>query len=151
MYRAPQRPQRLFQQFHGSVYRSDDEGASWVDVAAGLPSGFGFPMAVDPADPDSAFVIPLAADGDRVTPDARVRVFETRDAGVSWASHSEGLPQSDAYLTVLRQAFGTSGDGSTLQLYFGATNGEVFGSADAGSGWFEVARRLAPVTSVRVG
>jgi photosystem II stability/assembly factor-like uncharacterized protein len=150
MLRAPQRPDRLVMQFHGSVYRSDDEGSTWNDVAAGLPSGFGFPIAIDPADPDSAFVIPLAADGDRVTPDGRVRVYETRDAGDTWAARGEGLPQRDAYLTVLRQAFGGSGAGSDLQLYFGATSGEVFGSGDAGATWFQVADRLAPVMSVRV-
>ena len=71
-------------QFHGGVYRSDDAGETWTDIADGLPSDFGFPLALDPADPDSAYVIPLVADVDRVTPDGRVRVYETRDAGASW-------------------------------------------------------------------
>ena len=75
--------ERLFMQFHGGVYRSDDAGASWTDIGDGLPSDFGFPMAVDPADPDSAYVIPLTADVDRVTPGGRVRVYETRDAGAT--------------------------------------------------------------------
>ena len=92
MHRAPTQPERLFMQFHGSVYRSDDEGGSWNDIHEGLPSGFGFPLAVDPADPDSAFVIPLIADVDRVTPEGAVRVFETRDAGASWIERSKGLP-----------------------------------------------------------
>ncbi len=150
MHRAPKRPQRLFMQFHGSVYRSDDEGAAWIDIAAGLPSGFGFPLVIDPSDPDSAFVIPLVGAEDRVIPEGRVRVFETRDAGGSWTARGDGLPQHDAYLTVLRQAFGASGEGDALELYFGATSGEVFGSADAGASWFTAAPRLAPVTSVRV-
>jgi len=150
MLRASRRPERLFMQFHGSVYRSDDQGASWSDISAGLPCGFGFPIVVDPADPDSAFVIPLAADADRVMPEARARVYETRDAGDTWTARGEGLPGRDAYLTVLRQAFGGSGEGDSLEMYFGATSGEVFGSGDAGQNWFEVARRLAPVTSVRV-
>ncbi|HYU58436.1 MAG TPA: exo-alpha-sialidase [Actinomycetota bacterium] len=151
MHRAPTRPERLFLQFHGSVYRSDDEGGSWNDVAAGLPSGFGFPLAIDPADPDSAFVIPLNADTDRVTPDGRVRVYETRDAGATWTARTEGLPDRDAYLTVYRQAFATAGEGDGLNLYFGATSGDVFGSSDAGATWFSVRERLAPVNSVRVG
>jgi photosystem II stability/assembly factor-like uncharacterized protein len=150
MHRAPARPERLFMQFHGNVYRSDDEGSSWIEIKHGLPSGFGFPLAIDPADPDSAFVIPLVADVDRVTPDARVRVYETRDAGSSWIEHGEGLPDHEAYLTVLRQSFGSSGDGEAMQLYFGATSGDVFGSSDAGATWFQVHERLAPVTSVRV-
>jgi hypothetical protein len=150
MHRAPTRPERLFLQFHGSVYRSDDEGGSWNDIQAGLPSGFGFPLAIDPADPDCAFVIPLVADVDRVTPEGRVRVYETRDAGASWIERSKGLPGKDAYLTIYRQAFGSAGEGADLQLYFGATSGDVFGSADAGASWFSAHERLAPVTSVRV-
>ena len=68
LHRAAQRPERMFMQFHGGVYRSDDAGESWTDIGAGLPSDFGFPMVLDPADPDSAYVIPLEADMDRVTP-----------------------------------------------------------------------------------
>ncbi len=83
LHRAARRPERMFMQFHGGVYRSDDAGASWTDIGEGLPSDFGFPMVLDPADPDSAYVIPLAADMDRVTPGGRVRVYETRDAGAT--------------------------------------------------------------------
>jgi BNR/Asp-box repeat len=150
MHRAPGRPERLFMQFHGGVYRSDDAGASWTSIAEGLPSDFGFPMTIDPADPDSAFVIPLVADDDRVTVDGRVRVFGTRDGGGSWTALSDGLPQEDAYLTILRQAFDHDGGGPEMGLYFGATSGDVFGSADAGASWFTVRERLAPVNSVRV-
>jgi len=149
MHRAPGRPERLFMQFHGGVYRSDDAAATWTDIREGLPSAFGFPLALDPADPDSAFVIPLLGAEDRTTLGA-VKVWETRDAGASWIERSKGLPQKDAYLTVLRQAFGTGGEGDGLELYFGAESGEVFGSADAGRSWFEVARSLPPVTSIRV-
>jgi photosystem II stability/assembly factor-like uncharacterized protein len=149
LQRAPKRPERMFMQFHGGVYRSDDAGESWTDIGDGLPSDFGFPIAVDPADPDCAFVIPLASDQDRVTPDGHVRVYETRDAGGSWTARGEGLPQRDAYLTVLRHGFDRAGEGDALELYFGATSGEVFGSGDAGASWFSVATRLPPVYSVR--
>jgi photosystem II stability/assembly factor-like uncharacterized protein len=149
MHRAPRRPERLFMQFHGGVYRSDDAGASWTSIADGLPSDFGFPLAIDPADPDSAYVIPLSADMDRVTPDGRVRVYETRDGGGSWTERGDGLPDRHAYLTVLRQAFDRAGEGERLELYFGATSGDVFGSGDAGASWFEAATRLPPVYSVR--
>jgi hypothetical protein len=150
MHRAALQPERLFMQFHGGVYRSDDGGGSWTSIADGLPSDFGFPMVVDPGDPDSAFVIPLVSDGDRVTVDGRVRVFGTRDGGETWTSHDAGLPQEDAYLTILRQAFGSEGEGSDLSLFFGATSGDVFGSGDAGASWFTVRERLPPVNSVRV-
>jgi hypothetical protein len=149
LHRAPKRPERMFMQFHGGVYRSDDAGSSWAAIGEGLPSDFGFPLAVDPADPDSAYVIPLTADVDRVTPDGRVRVFETRDAGESWTPRGDGLPSEHAYLTVLRQAFDRAGEGDALQLYFGATSGEVFGSGDAGASWFTAAAHLPPVFSVR--
>jgi photosystem II stability/assembly factor-like uncharacterized protein len=103
---------------------------------------------VDPADPDSAYVIPLVADMDRVMPEGRVRVYETRDGGSSWNPRGEGLPAEHAYLTVLRQAFTRSGQGPELQLYFGSTSGEVFGSGDAGATWSTLALRLPPVFSV---
>jgi photosystem II stability/assembly factor-like uncharacterized protein len=104
-------------------------------------------VMVDPSDPDSAYVIPLMADSDRVTPDGAVRVYETRDAGASWSARGDGLPQQEAYLTVLRQAFTRAGE-DPVQLYFGATSGDVFGSGDAGASWFTAATRLPPVYSV---
>ena len=146
--RARLRPQRLFMQFHGGVYRSDDAGESWTDIGAPLPSDFGFPLALDPADPDSAYLIPLTGAEDRVTPGGCVRVYETRDAGASWTARGDGLPGHDAYLTILRQAFDRAGEGHALELYFGATSGEVFGSRDAGASWFVAATRLPPVYSV---
>jgi photosystem II stability/assembly factor-like uncharacterized protein len=147
--RAPRQPERMCMQFHGGVYRSDDAGESWSDIGGnGLPSDFGFPLMVDPEDPDSAYVIPLVADMDRVTPDGRVRVYETRDGGSNWAARCDGLPAKHAYLTVLRQAFGRVGSGQQLQLYFGATSGELFGSGDAGATWSTAAKRLPPVFSV---
>jgi len=146
--RAPGRPERIFMQFHGGVYRSDDAGESWTNIADGLPSDFGFPVVVDPADPDSAYVIPVAT-ADRLTSDGRVLVWETRDAGASWTARGEGLPQYGAWLSVLRKAFDGIGEGPQLELYFGATSGEIFGSADAGASWCQVARRLPSIASVR--
>ena len=152
MHRHPTKPERLFMQFHGGVYRSDDAGESWIDIGTdtGLPSDFGFPLVIDPADPDNAYVIPLVADMDRVTPDGRVRVYETRDAGASWSARGDGLPAENAYLTILRQAFGREGSGESMGLFFGATSGDVFGSRDAGASWFTAAENLPPVHSVRV-
>jgi hypothetical protein len=148
VHRARSRPERLFMQFHGGVYRSDDAGASWTSIADGLPSDFGFPLALDPADPDSAYVIPLVADVDRVTPEGRVRVYETRDGGASWTPRGDGLPAENAYLTVLREAFDWRGEGEGLELYFGTTSGAVYGSGDAGATWFDVAAHLPPVHSI---
>jgi photosystem II stability/assembly factor-like uncharacterized protein len=150
MHRAPRDPTTLYMQFHGGVYRSEDAGESWTDIGSGggLPSDFGFPMVIDPNDPDRAFVIPLVADVDRVTPEGKVRVFETKDRGETWWPLEDGLPQGGAYLTILRQAFCHDGR-SPLGLYFGAESGEVFGSADGGERWRIVADHLAAVLSVR--
>jgi hypothetical protein len=147
LHRAARRPERMFMQFHGGVYRSDDAGSSWTEIGSALPSDFGFPLALDPADPDSAYVIPLRADMDRVTPEGRVSVYETRDGGASWSERHDGLPDG-AYLTILRHGFDRCGEGAGLELYFGTTSGEVFGSADAGASWRTVASRLPPVLSV---
>ncbi len=147
--RSRSRPERLWMQFHGGVYRSDDAGASWLDVGEGLPSDFGFPIVIDPVDPDSAYVIPHVGAEDRTPPDGLMRVWETRDAGASWQPRGDGLPGPNAYLTVLREAFDSAGEGDGLELYFGATSGEVFGSTDAGATWSEVGDHLPPVYSVR--
>jgi molybdopterin converting factor small subunit/photosystem II stability/assembly factor-like uncharacterized protein len=150
--RSPVTPDVLYMQFHGGVYRSDDSGESWTDIGSdsGLPSDFGFPLAIDPRDPNRAFVLPLKGDFDRTTPEGRVAVYETTDRGGSWSPRGKGLPGSDAYLTVLRQAFCNDQEsGDELGLYFGATSGDVFGSSDGGSTWTSVARHLPPVLSIR--
>jgi hypothetical protein len=148
MRRSPVRPERLFMQFHGSVYRSDDTGETWNDIATGLPDGFGFPIVLDPADPDAAFVIPLDGMFDRATPGGRVAVYETRDAGASWTARGSGLPQKNAWLTILRQAFGAD-SGSPQSLAFGSTSGTVFASGDGGASWGTAFDRLPRIASVR--
>jgi photosystem II stability/assembly factor-like uncharacterized protein len=137
-------------QFHGGIYRSDDAGESWNDIgkASGLPVEFGFPIAIDPSDPDRAFIVPLTADLDRVTPEGRVTVYETRDGGGSWGRHTDGLPQENAYLTILRQAF-TYDRSDPVGLYFGATSGDVFTSGDSGRTWANSRTYLPPVLALR--
>src|SRR6185436_8738094 len=101
---AKSQPERMYLQNHWGLYRSDDRGESWADVANGVPSDFGFAMAIHHDDPDCAWILPLESDEFRCTPEGKLRVYRTRDAGKSWKPMAKGLPQKDAYETVLRDA-----------------------------------------------
>ena len=144
--RHPSRPERLFLQNHGGVYRSDDEGATWVDIAEGLPSDFGFPVVVHPHEPDTVFVFPLHGMG-RFPPEGVARVWRSRDAGAHWEPLGDGLPD-DFYAAVMRDSMCTDTHDSA-GLYFGGRNGSVWGSADSGESWREIAVNLPDVMSVR--
>lgn len=144
----PARPERLFLQNHWGLYRSDDWGETWQDVANGVPSDFGFAMAMHPHDPDTVYIVPLESDVFRCVPDARLRVYRTRDAGASWRPLTRGLPQRGAYETVLRDALDTD----TLEpagVYFGTRSGKVFASADDGGSWTMLAEGLPSVVCVK--
>ena len=140
----PARPERLWQQNHCGVYRSDDRGESWARLDGnGLPSSFGFPIALDPADPDVAYVIPEEGAENRVTSDGRLGVYKTTDAGGSWRLLEGGLPQR-AWLTILREAMSFDDGG----VYFGTQSGSLWATGDGGESWVEAARDLPPVLSV---
>ena len=148
----PERPERLFLQNHWGLYRSDDWGDRWVDIANGVPSDFGFAMAMHPRDPDTVYIVPLESDGFRCTPDARMRVYRTRDAGESWHPLEDGLPQEDAYETVLRDALDCDDgrpDGRSSGVYFGTRSGKLFASEDDGDSWRLVRDGLPPVVCVK--
>ncbi|MEW5931310.1 MAG: exo-alpha-sialidase [Gemmatimonadota bacterium] len=144
----PARPERLFLQNHWGLYRSDDWGDSWHDVANGVPSDFGFAMEVHPHDPDTVYVVPLESDEFRVVPEARLRVYRTRDAGESWHPLEAGLPQEGAYETVLRDALAADSH-PQAGIYFGTRGGRLWGSADAGESWREIGEALPPIVCVR--
>lgn len=144
----PARPGRLFLQNHWGLYRSDDWGDAWEDVANGVPSDFGFCMAVHPHEPDTAYIVPLESDGFRCTPGARLRVYRTRDAGSSWEALSRGLPQEDAYETVLRDALDVDRS-DPAGVYFGTRSGRLYASRDDGDSWSPIRERLPPVTCVK--
>jgi hypothetical protein len=147
--RHPTQPDTLFLQHHWGVYRSDDFGANWREVGADeLPSTFGFPVVVDPNRPDTAYVLPLTSDYFRCTPDGRLRVYRTTDGGLTWEPLDKGLPQDNAFLTVLRDGFAADRL-DPAGLYVGTRTGEVFASRDAGESWRELARHLPPVVCVK--
>jgi hypothetical protein len=146
----PARPERLWQQNHCGVYRSDDRGEHWERLEAnGLPSGFGFPLALNHRDPDAAYVVPEEGAENRVTPNGRLGVYRTRDAGASWELASNGLPEP-AWAAVLREGM-ASDRLDPAGVYFGTQSGSVFVSPDAGQTWHEAASQLPPILSVEVG
>lgn len=145
--RHPSRPDRLFAQNHGGVYRSDDHGATWVDVGAGLPSDFGFPVVVHPHEPDTVYVFPLDGGEGRFPPGGRARVWRSRDAGESWQELAAGLPDR-FWVAVMRDAM-CADDHDRAGLYFGGRNGSVWGSVDGGDSWAEVVGGLPDVMVVR--
>jgi photosystem II stability/assembly factor-like uncharacterized protein len=141
----PARPDRLWQQNHFGVYRSDDRGDSWVRLDEdGLPGGFGFPLMLDPKDPDVAFVIPETSPEYHYSPGARLAVYRTCDAGATWEAMTDGLPEQ-AWAAVLREASAYDAE----SLYFGTQSGSFFALTE-GDRWVEAVRHLPPILSIEV-
>ncbi|HEV2885109.1 MAG TPA: hypothetical protein VGW36_09640 [Pyrinomonadaceae bacterium] len=144
----PKNPKRMFLQNHWGLYRSDDGGDSWTDIANGVPSDFGFAMEIDPHDDQKVFIIPLESDEFRCTPEGKLRVYCTRDAGGSWEALSNGLPQENALETVLRDGM-SADENDPTGIYFGTRSGKLFGSRDGGSSWTAILESLPPVVYVK--
>ncbi|MDJ0821882.1 MAG: exo-alpha-sialidase [Paracoccaceae bacterium] len=148
MVRAGAEGDLLYQQNHHGVFRSRDGGRSWDDITEGLPSTFGFPVAVHPAKPDTLWTLPLNGDSaGRFPPDAKAAVWRSQDGGESWQACRNGLPQEACFFTVLRQAMATD-QGESPGVYFGTNTGSVFASHDEGDSWQEIARHLPTVLCV---
>jgi photosystem II stability/assembly factor-like uncharacterized protein len=143
----PLRPERLYQQNHCGVYRSDDCAENWVEITAGLPSDFGYALAIDPHDPDSVYVIPEESSHMRATVEGMLRVFHSSDAGASWRPLTRGLPQDNAYVSILREGM-TSDTAAPCGVYFGTSSGHLFASRDAGASWSLVAGYLPRILCV---
>jgi photosystem II stability/assembly factor-like uncharacterized protein len=145
----PSRPNVLFMQKHWDVMRSDDAGESWKEVSGNLPTDFGFPIDVHPHEPDTIYVVPIKSDSEHVPPDGKLRVYRSRTGGNEWEALTRGLPQSNCYVNVLRDAM-TVDSLDPCGVYFGTTGGQVYASADGGDNWAPIVRDLPAVLSVEV-
>jgi photosystem II stability/assembly factor-like uncharacterized protein len=143
----PREPESLYQQNHCGIYRGKLTADRWTDISRGLPSRFGFGLAVPAAEPRTLFTVPIESAEYRCNPDAKFRVARSRDAGKTWKLLTRGLPQRNAHLLVLREAV-TSDDLDPAGVYVGTTSGQVFHSADAGENWRLLADNLPAVYSV---
>ena len=145
----PARPDVLFMQKHWDVMRSDDAGESWREIRGNLPSDFGFPVEVHAHEPDTVYVVPIKSDSEHYPPDGRLRVYRSRTGGDEWEALTEGLPQHDCYVNVLRDAM-TVDTLDPCGVYFSTTGGQVYLSPDAGDTWKPIVRDLPAVLSVEV-
>jgi hypothetical protein len=145
----PGRPGTVFMQKHWDVMRSDDAGELWREISGNLPSDFGFPIAVHAHEPETVYVVPIKSDSEHFPPEGKLRVYRSRGGGGEWEALTNGLPQQDCYVNVLRDAMAVDRLDS-CGIYFGTTGGQVYASPDGGDSWSAIVRDLPAVLSVEV-
>jgi photosystem II stability/assembly factor-like uncharacterized protein len=145
----PSRPGTLFMQKHWDVMRTDNAGDSWQEVSGNLPTDFGFVIDVNANEPETTYVVPITSDSYHYPPEGKLRVYRSRTGGNEWEPLTKGLPQSDCYVNVLRDAMAVDSL-DKCGVYFGTTGGQVYVSPDAGDSWNPIVRDLPGVLSVEV-
>ena len=145
----PSRPDVLFMQKHWDVLRSDNGGESWHEVSGNLPTDFGFVIDVHAHEPETIYVVPIKSDSEHYPPEGKLRVYRSRTGGDQWEPLTNGLPQKDCYVNVLRTAMAVDAL-EDCGVYFGTTGGQVYASADSGDSWAPIVRDLPAVLSVEV-
>jgi photosystem II stability/assembly factor-like uncharacterized protein len=143
----PSRPGVLFMQKHWDVMRSDNGGDNWYEVSDNLPSDFGFVIDVHAHEPETIYVVPIKSDSEHYPPDGKLRVYRSRSGGNGWEALTNGLPQKDCYVNVLRDAMSVD-KLDPCGVYFGTTGGQVYASADGGDNWTAIVHDLPAVLSV---
>ncbi len=143
----PSRPDTLFMQKHWDVLRSDDAGDRWTEVSGNLPTDFGFVIDVHAHEPETIYVVPITSDSEHFPPEGKLRVYRSRSGGNEWEALGKGLPESNCYVNVLRDAMSVDSL-EECGLYFGTTGGQVYASADGGDSWKAIVRDLPAVLSV---
>jgi len=145
----PSKPKTLYMQKHWDVNRSDDAGESWYEVSGNLPTDFGFPIDVHAHEPETIYVVPIKSDSEHFPPDGKLRVYRSKTGGNEWEPLTNGLPQENCFVNVLRDAMAVDALDS-CGVYFGTTGGQVYASADGGDTWAPIVRDLPAVLSVEV-
>ena len=145
----PSRPGVLFMQKHWDIMRTDNAGDSWSEVSGNLPSDFGFPIDVHAHEPDTVYVVPIKSDSEHYPPEGKLRVYRSRSGGNEWEALTNGLPQRDCYVNILRDAMAVD-QLDSCGVYFGTTGGQVYVSPDGGDHWHTIVRDLPAVVSVEV-
>ena len=143
------RPGVLFMQKHWDVLRSDDAGENWREVSGNLPTDFGFAIEVHAHEPETIYVVPIKSDAEHYVHEGKLRVYRSRSGGNEWEALTRGLPQSNCYVNVLRDAMAVDSL-DQCGVYFGTTGGQVYVSPDAGDSWAPIVRDLPAVLSVEV-
>jgi photosystem II stability/assembly factor-like uncharacterized protein len=145
----PKRPGVLFMQKHWDVMRSDDAGEQWREISGNLPTDFGFVIDVHAHEPETVYVVPIKSDGEHFVHDAKLRVYRSKTGGNEWEPLTKGLPQSNCYVNVLRDAMAVD-QLDSCGVYFGTSGGQVYASNDAGDSWNAIVHDLPAVLSVEV-
>jgi len=145
----PSRPDTLFMQKHWDVMRSDNAGDRWHEVSGNLPTDFGFVIDVHAHEPETIYVAPIKSDGEHFVPEGKLRIYRSKYGGNEWEPLTKGLPQSDCYVNILRDAMAVDSLDS-CGVYFGTTGGQVYASSNAGDSWAPIVRDLPAVLSVEV-
>ena len=145
----PKRPGVLFMQKHWDVMRSDDAGDQWREVSGNLPTDFGFVIDVHAHEPETIYVVPIKSDSEHFPLEGKLRVYRSRSGGNEWEALTKGLPQSNCYVNVLRDAMAVDSLDS-CGIYFGTTGGQVYVSPDGGDNWAPIVHDLPGVLSVEV-
>ena len=145
----PSRPGVLFMQKHWDVMRSDNAGDLWVEVSGNLPTDFGFAIDVHAHEPETIYVVPIKSDSEHFPIDGKLQVYRSRTGGNQWEALTNGLPQKDCYVNVLRDAMAVDRL-PQCGVYFGTTGGQVYCSSNGGDRWISIADNLPAVLSVEV-
>jgi photosystem II stability/assembly factor-like uncharacterized protein len=145
----PSKPDTVFMQKHWDVMRTDNAGDQWREVSGNLPTDFGFPIQVHAHEPETVYVVPIKSDSQHFPLDGKLQVYRSRTGGEQWEALTNGLPQEDCYVNILRDAMSID----TLDscgVYFGTTGGQVYGSFDSGDNWSAIVSNLPSVLSIEV-